>query len=141
MENLFAYGTLMCKDIMAEVGGIKLRRLPGIAKGYRRMSVKGEQYPALIADDRNQVKGFVYRDVPAKAWSRLDRFEGEMYARRSVRIELNDGTPIFAGTYLAKPAYLCLLENSEWSYLQFLRSGKKNFEQHYQGFSSLGPFA
>ena len=36
--------------------------------------------------------GVVYRKINASAWDRLDRFEGEMYARLVVRIELIDGS-------------------------------------------------
>jgi hypothetical protein len=30
MENFFAYGTLMCEDIMAEASGCRLSGMPGI---------------------------------------------------------------------------------------------------------------
>ena len=48
MENLFAYGTLMCEDIMREVSGVRLLQVSGKLKGYSRRGVKGEHYPAFI---------------------------------------------------------------------------------------------
>jgi hypothetical protein len=32
-DNLFAYGTLMCEDIMQHVSGCTLSSMPGILKG------------------------------------------------------------------------------------------------------------
>ena len=88
MKNLFAYGTLMCEDIMGDVSGCRLPSpSPGTLKGYSRWCVKGEPYPALVRDEKKLVEGMVYRNVPDSAWDRLDAFEGEMYERRLVRIE------------------------------------------------------
>jgi len=36
MEHLFAYGTLMCDDIMREVAGFRPIPVPGTLRGYRR---------------------------------------------------------------------------------------------------------
>lgn len=38
-DSSFAYGTLMCEDIMREVSGIRPSHVPGTLKGYRRRSV------------------------------------------------------------------------------------------------------
>jgi gamma-glutamylcyclotransferase (GGCT)/AIG2-like uncharacterized protein YtfP len=137
MENLFAYGTLMCDDIMQEVSGCRLSHVPGIVKGYSRRSVKGEYYPALVLDEDGRVDGVVYHNVSASAWDRLDRFEGELYARRRVQIELNDGTALRAAAYVVKPEYLDRLEPSEWDFAEFLRNGKAKFQKHYKGYRSL----
>ena len=137
MENLFAYGTLMCDDIMREVAGCRLSHVTGTLKGYRRRSVKGEYYPALVPDEDGRVDGVVYHSVPASAWERLDRFEGELYARRRVQIELNDGTALRADAYVVKPEYLDRLEPSEWDFAEFLRNGKVRFQSHYKGFRTL----
>jgi len=137
IENLFAYGTLMCDDIMREVAGCRLSHGTGTLKGYRRRSVKGEYYPALVAAEGGCVDGVVYHNVPASAWDRLDRFEGELYERRRVQIELDDGTSLNAAAYVVKPEYLDRLEPSEWDYAEFLRSGKARFQKYYKGFRTL----
>jgi len=137
MENLFAYGTLMCDDIMQEVSGCRLSHVPGILKGYSRRSVKGEHYPALVPEAAGRVNGVVYRNVPNSAWDRLERFEGEMYARRLLRIELTDGAILRAAAYVVKPQFLDHLEPSEWDFADFLRDGKAKFQKHYKGYRSL----
>lgn len=137
MQNLFAYGTLMCEDIMREVSGVSLSSVPGTLKGFRRHSVKGEPYPALAPDAEGRVDGLVYRHVPDSAWIRLDRFEGEMYARRIVQVELKDGSILPAATYVTVPEFLDRLDRSGWDFADFLRNGKTSFRRGYGGYRSL----
>ena len=137
MESLFAYGTLMCEEIMQEVSGCRLSPVPGILQGYCRRSVKNEHFPGLVPNAESRVDGVVYRDVPDSAWDRLDRFEGEMYARWLVQIELYDGAILPAATYVVKPQFLVRLEPSEWNFADFLRNGKTNFQKNYKGYKAL----
>jgi gamma-glutamylcyclotransferase (GGCT)/AIG2-like uncharacterized protein YtfP len=137
MYNLFAYGTLMCDDIMAEVSGCCLSFVAGTLKGYSRRSVKGEYFPGLGPDASGIVDGIVYRDVPDSAWVRLDRFEGEMYVRRDVRIELSNGIVLPAATYVVHPEYLDHLEASDWDFETFLRNDKTRFQKGYRGYRKL----
>jgi gamma-glutamylcyclotransferase (GGCT)/AIG2-like uncharacterized protein YtfP len=137
MMHLFAYGTLMCEDIMREVAGCRLSNGPGTVKGYGRRCVKGEHYPALVPEADSCVDGMVYRDVPKPAWERLDKFEGGMYARRHVRIEMGDGMTLSAQAYVVKPEFMDRLEETEWEFSEFLRSGKAQFQRLYKGYRSL----
>jgi gamma-glutamylcyclotransferase (GGCT)/AIG2-like uncharacterized protein YtfP len=137
MENLFAYGTLMCEDIMEEVSGCRLSYVPGTVRGYSRRSVRGEHYPALVLDEEGRVEGVVYRNLPNSAWDRLDRFEGEMYVRQPVQIELNDGATLPATTYVVRPEFLHRLEESEWDFANFLCNGKERFRRDYRGYQQL----
>lgn len=50
------------------------------------------------------------------AWSRLDRFEGEMYVREQMQPEMEDRTTLPAGTYIVRFKFLCYLDTSEWSF-------------------------
>lgn len=50
--------------------------------------------------------------MPASAWDRLDRFEGEMYARRTVSIEMGCGGRLTAETYIVRPEYVDRLEEA-----------------------------
>jgi gamma-glutamylcyclotransferase (GGCT)/AIG2-like uncharacterized protein YtfP len=137
MESLFAYGTLMCEDIMRDVAGCLPAHAPATLKGYRRWTVKGEQYPGLAPDPEGRVEGVLYRDVSASAWERLDRFEGEMYARRMVLVELDDGRTVDAEAYIVKPECAGRLEDSEWDLAEFLRNGKAAFRRGYKGYQSI----
>lgn len=137
MTHLFAYGTLMCNDIMAEVSGLHLPFASATLRGYRRLSVKGEHYPALLPDMKGSVSGVVYRDIPQSVWTRLDRFEGEMYSRESVQIELVDGTTVAAETYVINGDFIGCLEEVEWDFAEFLRNGKDRFRNSYKGYREL----
>lgn len=136
MMNLFAYGTLMCEDIMHEVAGCRLSRAPGTLNGFARRAVKGENYPAILADGEGRVDGVVYLNVTAPAWGRLDRFEGEMYERLRVQVMLTDGQTLAAETYVVREEFLGCLEPYEWDFDDFL-CRKSSFQSGYKGYQSL----
>ena len=137
MENLFAYGTLMCEDIMEEVSGCRLSGIAGILRSYGRRPVKGEHYPALVPDKKGSVAGIIYLNLPAPVWDRLDRFEGRMYVRQPVQVELRDGTILPAATYVVRQEFIDHLEESDWDFDDFLRNGKKSFQLNYRGYRQL----
>ena len=135
--NLFAYGTLMCTEIMQQVAGCLPAQLPATLAGYRRSRLRGEEYPAIVGQQGAVVQGVVYLEVPQEAWRRLDRFEGEMYARRPVLVDGAEGKSLAADTYVIRPEFARLLLPAEWSYAEFLRTGRKRFAADYAGFAAL----
>jgi gamma-glutamylcyclotransferase (GGCT)/AIG2-like uncharacterized protein YtfP len=137
MRNLFAYGTLMCEDIMREVAGCLPACVPGTLPGYARRAVKGQHYPGLVLHAAGRVDGVLYRDVPGFAWARLDSFEGDMYRRRCVQVDLGDGARLAAETYVVRPRFVARLDVVEWDFAEFLRSGKTKFCRDYRGYASL----
>jgi len=90
-----------------------------------------------VPDEKRSVEGVVYLNVPNSEWDRLDQFEGEMYARQIVQVELNDGASLRAETYVVKPNFLDHLSLSDWDFSDFLRNGKASFERHYKGYQSF----
>ncbi|MBI5557361.1 MAG: gamma-glutamylcyclotransferase [Deltaproteobacteria bacterium] len=137
MEHLFAYGTLMCEDIMLEVSGCRLPSVPGTLQGYCRRGVKGEHYPAIVPDSGGRVEGVVYLNLTPGAWRRLDGFEGELYSRELVRVGLEDGTSLLAAAYVLRPEFLDHLEQSGWDFADFLSHGKATFQKRYKGYHAL----
>jgi len=127
MKNLFSYGTLMCDEIMQAVSGHHRSSLPASLKGYRRCSVSGEAYPAISPDPAGCVAGVVYLNVAHQAWGRLDEYEGEMYSRETVQVELEDGRAILAETYVVMPAFVGQLDVVDWDYEYFLEHEKKRY--------------
>lgn len=127
----------MCEDIMYEVSGCRLSHEPATLNGYRRQSVIGESYPAIMPDRDASVDGLIYRDLPASAWDRLDRFEGEMYERQHVVVALTHRTPLPAETYVIHPVYLKRLDPSDWDFDDFIKNGKARFQRHYKGYRLL----
>lgn len=137
MRHLFAYGTLMCNDIMAEISGLNLSRVSAVLRGYRRICVKGEHYPALVLYPEGYVEGFVYLNVPDQTWPRLDRFEGEMYSRGPVQVESRNGDILSAETYIARTEFMDCLLDIEWDFEEFLRNHKESFRSSYKGYRAL----
>ena len=132
--NLFAYGTLMCSDIMGEVSGMKAAGTGAILPGYSRRCVRGQHYPGLIKEKSERVEGIIYFDIPDWAWGRLDTFEGDMYDRLSVSVETADKRRISAETYVVKDNFTQYLETRRWSFQQFLEDGKATFQRNYRGY-------
>jgi gamma-glutamylcyclotransferase (GGCT)/AIG2-like uncharacterized protein YtfP len=137
MRRLFAYGTLMCPEIIREVSGITQPGKPAVLHGFARYRVRGEHYPAITAQAGARVEGLLYDCADAEAWRRLDLFEGEMYLRSPVQVELADGSHCMAGTYVIHPNHLDCLEHSDWDFEEFLRAGKAAFAAAYTGFEKL----
>ena len=85
--HLFVYGTLVLSEVMEAVTGERFASVSAVLQGYGSYLVIGKPYPALVPVDGERTSGRLYLDVPALAVRRLDRFEGELYERRSVRVE------------------------------------------------------
>lgn len=137
MTNLFAYGTLMCEDIIKSVAGFLPGKQEGTLQGYRRLEIEGEQYPGLIVSEGFKVEGIIYYDIPEEGWQRLDRFEGEMYQRIKVCALLKDGSSVEVHTYVVKNEHVGRLRAKDWSFEQFLSKGKGAFVQYYSGYDEI----
>ena len=136
MNTLFAYGSLMCADIMQQVCGQILPGEHAVLPDYQRLRVLGEEYPAIIHCTGSQVEGRLYRGLCAAAWQRLDAFEGEMYQRLEVRL-LTAGRHELSQAYVIHPRYRDQLDDQAWDFAHFLRHGKARFQQRYCGFQDL----
>lgn len=137
IRNLFAYGTLMCDDIIAAVAGHTPVSVTAVLKNHRRLRVRGEHYPGLTRHRGGQVEGVLYRALEPAVWARIDRFEGLMYERVRVTVELCDGTLAHADTYRVRPKYENRLEPVEWDFQAFLDVGKQGFVREYAGYESV----
>jgi gamma-glutamylcyclotransferase (GGCT)/AIG2-like uncharacterized protein YtfP len=135
--DLFAYGTLMSGDIMLAVTGHRFPAAPGVLRGFRRNRIRGEVYPGIIPSPEERVDGIVYSNLTEDDWKRLDLFEGEMYVRSAVTVQLGDGTVRQAQTYVLKPQFENRLTSEPWTLEEFLLSGKARFESQYQGFAAV----
>lgn len=140
-DACFTYGSLMYPDIMARVCGHALTGVPARVVGYRRAPLRGEDYPGMVEDPRATVEGVLYAGLDAEAWARLDAFEGEMYRRAPLRVELVGGTQAQAWVYLFKDDYAHLLLPGAWDPAEFLARGKARFEARYMGFAAIDPAA
>src|SRR3974377_1337130 len=97
--DLFAYGTLMSEDILRAATGSRFPAAPGVLRGFRRNRIRGEVYPGIIPRPEERAAGIVYSNLTEDDWRRLDLFEGEMYVRSAVIVQMGDGTVRQAQTY------------------------------------------
>lgn len=136
-RRCFTYGTLMCPQIMAAVCARTLYAADALLTGYRRLAVRGEDYPGIVADPQGRVTGRLYAGIDDSLWQRLDRFEGAQYQRQVVRVRTIDGREVRAETYLFAPHSRALLSDSDWDFEHFLAHGKARFLARYLGFHAL----
>jgi gamma-glutamylcyclotransferase (GGCT)/AIG2-like uncharacterized protein YtfP len=134
--HVFAYGTLMCADILsAAAGGIAPPPgEPAVLAGFSRHPVAGEDYPGIRHEAGGRVAGLLYHDLDAHAIARLDRFEGPQYRRETLSVTLADGRHETAEAWVFREDFHRLLEPGEWDFDAFLRERRARFERRYIGF-------
>jgi len=119
--TLFAYGTLMFPAVFHAVTGLTRTGAAAVLDDHARYAVRGQPWPAMIAEVGTRTEGRVYNDVPASAWPRLDDFEGSFYVRTVVEVVLADGTRCAAQTYLARAGTRTWLSPRAWCAEAFRR--------------------
>lgn len=130
--DLFAYGSLMDPEILRQVAGELPPRRPATLSGYERRRLRGQPYPGIRPREEGTVEGVLYAGLSPQAAARLDRFEGEAYRRQPVVVRLADGSRRPAEAYVLRSAEA--LDPEEWSFEEFLRTGKASFLAEYEGF-------
>lgn len=135
--HLFAYGTLMDEEIMAAVCGHRFAAKPATLLNYRRHSIKGKIYPAIIEKQGAKTDGICYLDLPQVVLQSLDLFEDHMYERKAVTVIIGDGMLLDAEAYVCKLEFKNELEDEDWDFDDFLKTKKTIFKKEYEGFSDL----
>ena len=116
MHSLFCYGTLMYPPLLNHLLGGEADVREASLIGYRCLAVKGEKYPGIVPSTGERVRGLLVRRVPAGAWQRLDRYEGEFYRRESVEVKCADGRHDNAWAYVFRPRFRSRLSRRAWCY-------------------------
>ena len=137
MTNLFTYGSLMCEDIMLHVSGEKVAYQKARLNDFFCSQIHGETYPGITPAKGEIVEGVLYFDLSLNAFAKLDTFEGEYYERKKIAVHCSSQDLIAATAYIIKPQYNQLLTGNFWRFEDFLRSGKKEFEKNYVGFTQI----
>jgi gamma-glutamylcyclotransferase (GGCT)/AIG2-like uncharacterized protein YtfP len=136
MAALFAYGTLEFPEILEIVAGRPFESVrPAFAEGYRRNMLAGRRYPGIRPDASTRTDGVLYLDLDSDAMHRVDRFEGDVYDRREVRVNA-DGRDEVAYTYVVKSEYSGLLEPSGWDREFFRRTHLADYTRMCRKFAA-----
>lgn len=130
--QLFAYGTLMWPEVMQSVVGRRLLGVSARLSGYRRLRVKGEHYPVIIASLEDTVDGILYTDLSEHEFELLDQFEGEEYERVSVRIGNSE-----AQVYVLADGWWHIVNPCIWRAEDVRPEHLRSFCNEYKGWNSL----
>ena len=112
--RLFTYGTLMLPEVMELVGGAALRREPARLGGFRCGALRGAVYPGLVPEAGAVTRGVLWSGLDERVVARVDRFEGELYERRSTSVEREVGVACEAWVYVLRPGGRGLLLDAPW---------------------------
>ena len=104
-------------------------------QGFVRKQVRGETYPVITPGALEAcVEGVLYLEISPADLARLDRFEGDFYARSSVSVTTDAGVSVTAFAYILKEEYRHILSPDEWDAEAFARQGIRRFLADYCGF-------
>ena len=131
--NLFVYGSLMYEEVWRRLVSREFRRMPARLDGYRRLRIKGEDYPGLVKG-AGVVHGTVLLELDDETLGRLERFEAECYRRVSGRVIGDSGVEIPADFFEIRESHMSLVEDVEWDVRKFEQSGLTRFLAGYAGF-------
>jgi gamma-glutamylcyclotransferase (GGCT)/AIG2-like uncharacterized protein YtfP len=145
-RGIFVYGTLMAKELSSwiltgpsENCKIILRQ-PAVLKHYRRVPLKNDDYPAVVAGTMSdQVEGLLISPISSGQWEKLDDFEGDEYRRDSVSVYLRDtGTLVAAQVYVWNGDMDDLELESAWDYAYFREHRLKAWLDLYNIMEKVG---
>lgn len=112
--RVFVYGSLLVPAVVRAVLGRTPAAAPAALHDYRRCSLRGPAYPALLRAPGRCTRGAVIELAPAEL-RRLDRYEDDFYIRRPVTVALDDGSSVRAQTYVLSARHRRLAGPRAWS--------------------------
>ena len=126
-HQLFADGTLLLPEITEVVLGRRPLGRAATLTGYARFRMRGERFPALVAQVASQTGGLVFDDIAGDELDTLDAYEGEMYQRVAVQVVLAEGGASDAWVYLLRPEHLDHLSAEHWDLERFAAEEVERF--------------
>ena len=130
-DRLFSYGTLQLPEVMRAVIG---QTYPGVnarLPGYALYRVKDAVYPGIIESPDDETSGILYRGMNDEDLKVLDLFEGELYERRLVQVNTEDGKSYDAWVYVISLKNKSYLTQETWHLKIFIKEGLDTFMKSY----------
>ncbi len=103
--RLFCYGTLMVPDVWRRVAGRPRPGRPARLPGHALCRVAGTPWPAIVARPGAVTGGLLREHVTAAQLRRLDAWEGGLYRRVRVRVDVGPDRRLPAWTYIIHPRW------------------------------------
>lgn len=123
----------MYDEVWSRVVRGNYQKVSAQLRGYRRLKVKGQDYPGLVKGD-GAVSGYVWLDVENDDVTRLDAFEEKIYMRVQEDVYDRGEQALKVEVYVVQEAYFSVLEEKEWDPQYFETHGLKPFTRNYSGF-------
>jgi len=101
-------------EVWTLVAGRRHRVEPATLAGYRRARVRSAPYPGILPAHGGRVAGVVWHGVACTALRRLDEFEGDLYRRVRLRVDVG-GSACDAFAYVVEPSHAHRLAAEPWS--------------------------
>jgi len=114
MDRLFAYGTLQHPRVIRYVIGRLPDSRPALLDDYARYTVRGADYPGIIASNGARIDGTVFLGITPPEWDALDRYEDDLYDRLTVTPQLVEGDSCTAWAYVVAPEHRHALSDELW---------------------------
>lgn len=104
---------------MEVVAGRRFAAQPAALAGFRRRLVRGAVYPAVVPAAGERIEGVLWAGLDRAALARIDRFEGSLYERPELSVELAQGERCAAYVYVLRPEQLALATDAPWDETEF----------------------
>ena len=109
----------MLPEVMEIVAGRLFPRRLAVLRGHRRRVLRGLVYPGVLPSATEDTAGVLWEELDRAALARIDRFEGEAYARQSLEISLVGGAAREAFVYVLRPERHALASDATWDEAEF----------------------
>jgi gamma-glutamylcyclotransferase (GGCT)/AIG2-like uncharacterized protein YtfP len=111
---------------MQSVTGRCLDPIAATLTGYQRFKFIDRTFPGIIKNKSRSIDGMLYKNIDEQTLEQLDHFEGDMYERYSLDVQVDDQIKkVFV--YVVKDEYKSCLSNKEWDLEEFKRKYLKMY--------------
>ena len=129
---LFCYGTLCIPDIMRAVSGYNRGGHPARLHGYQRVALHGRHYPGVVPYPDAVTEGVLHQALNGHQLRRIDHYEGNLYLRIRVQVNIALAEQVQTWTYVLHPRYYHLTKKQPWSLTEFMMHHQAAY-QHQHG--------
>uniref|UniRef100_A0A061QV32 Putative gamma-glutamylcyclotransferase n=1 Tax=Tetraselmis sp. GSL018 TaxID=582737 RepID=A0A061QV32_9CHLO len=142
VDRVFVYGTLMAPEITRLLISRVPNQSPATLRGFRRLRVKGQDFPAVISvsgskgttDNTCEVQGLLLQGLTNKELAIFDEYEDDDYSRETLQVHLTEGSCETAFVYVWRDEGRHLLEETEWDYEEFRRNKLSGYSKMVESF-------
>ncbi|KAI3949604.1 hypothetical protein MKW98_020926 [Papaver atlanticum] len=134
LHSVFVYGSLLADDVVKALLNRVPQNSPAILDNFKRFSIKGRVYPAILPVENTKVAGRVLLDISDSELDTLDIFEDEEYERSTVDVSLTH-----TSKKVRSYTYVWVNKNDpnlygEWNFEEWKRLHKNDFLKMTSGF-------